>query len=40
MIEDVNLKVTHYADDTNVILDGTDKSLEQVITTLDTFQQM
>ena len=39
-IDDVNLNVTQYADDTTVILDGTEKSLEQVLTTLDTFQQM
>ena len=39
-IEDVNLNVTQYADDTTVILDGSEKSLEQVVKTLDTFQQM
>ena len=35
-----SLNVTQYADDTTVILDGSEKSLEQVVKTLDTFQQM
>ena len=39
-IDKVNYNLTQYADDTTVILDGTEKSLEQVIKTLDTFQQM
>lgn len=39
-IDDSVYKLTQYADDTTVILDGSKQSLEHVISTLDTFRHM
>jgi hypothetical protein len=39
-IKDIHFKITQYADDTTLILDGTERSLENAFKTLQLFRQM
>ena len=39
-IENVDCKITQYADDSTVILDGSDKSLIETLNTLDLFERL